>query len=347
MAIAIEDAAIVVTRNGILTDQDVLIENGRVVAITPVGEQDRHPSRNGDSRVPEREGSRDERVSRDSLRVIDGTRRVVVAGWKNAHTHAAMTLLRGYGDDMRLQPWLEERIWPAEARLTPEDVYWGTRLATIEMIRSGTTFANDMYFHVPESRRAFQESGMRGAIGLAMFDFGDTDRRRREMAAVDALLEKHPPSPAAGRDAGSTAAEPDRVFFAIAPHSIYTCSGELLQWAAGRAAETGLPFHIHMSETEREVADCVQLHGMRPFEWLDSLGVLDRVGPRTLAAHGVWLDATERRIAADHGVTIAHNPGSNMKLASGVLDWARVAGGGCIPHARPGRCRQQQQPRYV
>jgi 5-methylthioadenosine/S-adenosylhomocysteine deaminase len=304
MTITIEGAAIVVTRNGVLTDQDMLIENGRVTAIGPAGE----------STGASPDGSHD-----DPPRVIDGSRRAVVAGWKNAHTHAAMTLLRGYGDDMRLQPWLETRIWPAEARLTPEDIYWGTRLATVEMIRSGTTFANDMYFHVPESRRAFIESGMRGAIGLAMFDFGDADRRRREMAAVDALLEEFPPSSQSGRDPGLADAE--RVFFAIAPHSIYTCSAELLRWAAERAAETGLPFHIHMSETEQEVADCVSLHGMRPFEWLDSLGVLDRVGPRTLAAHGVWLDESERRIAADHGVTIAHNPGSNMKLASGVLDW--------------------------
>lgn len=320
MAIRIENAAVVITRDGVLTDQDVLIENGRVAAIRPAGEsappsESRKGAHRRDPGAGERDGSPRGDGPRsgthpEEVRVIDGSRRAVVAGWKNAHTHAAMTLLRGYGDDMRLQPWLEERIWPAEGRLTPEDIYWGTRLATVEMIRSGTTFANDMYFHVPESRRAFVESGMRAAIGLAMFDFGDPDRRRREIAAVDALLEAYPPS-----------FPSDRIFFAIAPHSIYTCSAELLRWAAERAEETGLPFHIHMSETQQEVADCVALHGMRPFEWLDSLGVLDRVGPRTLAAHGVWLDEKERRIIADHGVTIAHNPASNMKLASGVLDW--------------------------
>jgi 5-methylthioadenosine/S-adenosylhomocysteine deaminase len=325
MAIAIEGAAIVVTRSGVLTDQDILIENGRVVAINPAGESEtpsesRMSVHRRDPGAGERDGSRSG-THPEEMRVIDGSRRAVVAGWKNAHTHAAMTLLRGYGDDMRLQPWLEERIWPAEGRLTPEDVYWGTRLATVEMIRSGTTFANDMYFHVPESRRAFVESGMRAAIGLAMFDFGDPDRRRREMAAVDALLEAYPPSLRSGSDSNGTISDPERVFFAIAPHSIYTCSAELLRWAAERAEEIGLPFHIHMSETQQEVADCVALHGMRPFEWLDSLGVLDRVGPRTLAAHGVWLDERERRIVADHGVTIAHNPASNMKLASGVLDW--------------------------
>jgi 5-methylthioadenosine/S-adenosylhomocysteine deaminase len=107
----------------------------------------------------------------------------------------------------------------------------------------------------------------------------------------------------------------------IAPHSIYTCSGELLQWAAELAAERNLVFHIHMNETEQEVSDSLEAHGMRPFVWLDELGVVDHVESRAVAAHGIWLDDAERRIAARHGMTIAHNPASNMKLASGVLDW--------------------------
>lgn len=287
MSIVIENAARVITATGVLTDQDIQIEGDRISAIRPHG------------KAPEA----------DAPRVIDGRRRAVVAGWKNAHTHAAMTLLRGYGDDMRLQPWLQERIWPAEAALTGEQVYWGTRLAAIEMIKSGTTFANDMYFFPEEVRRAFEDSGMRAAVGLAMFDFGDPDTRRRVQEQVQTSLQ------GPWRTPGS------RVFPVIAPHSMYTCSGELLQWAAERAAERELVFHIHMNETEQEVTDSLEAHGMRPFAWLDELGVVDQIGSRGVAAHGIWLDETEREIAARHGITIAHNPASNMKLASGVLDW--------------------------
>ena len=290
MPITIDRAAAVVTRTGVLTDQTIHIDGGRITAIRPADAAPR-PA--------------------DGTTVIDGRDRAVLAGWKNAHTHAAMTLLRGYGDDMLLQPWLQERIWPLEARLRPEDLYWGTRLAAIEMIRSGTVFANDMYFNLPEVWRAFEDSGMRAAVGLAMFDFNDAEQRRAIMEDVDGLLDRY---------AGSGG----RVFATVAPHSIYTCSGELLQWAARRAEEAGVVFHIHMSETRQEVEDCETAHGMRPFHWLDSLGVLDRVGARSVAAHGVWLDDAERRLVADAGMTVVHNPASNMKLASGVLDWAAL-----------------------
>lgn len=293
MSILIENAARVITATGVLTDQDIYLEGDRITAIRPHGKPP------GADAAPEADG----------LRVIDGRRRAVVAGWKNAHTHAAMTLLRGYGDDMRLQPWLQERIWPAEAALTGEQVYWGTRLAAIEMIKSGTTFANDMYFFPDEVRRAFEDSGMRAAVGLAMFDFGDPDARHRTQEQVARGLQ------------GAWSNPGSRVFPVIAPHSIYTCSGELLQWAAARAAEHNLVFHIHMNETEQEVADSLTAHGRRPFAWLDELGVVDRIGSRAVAAHGIWLDEGEREIAARHGITIVHNPASNMKLASGVLDW--------------------------
>ncbi|MCG8480383.1 MAG: amidohydrolase [Spirochaetales bacterium] len=290
MDIIIRDISFLLTRDGVLRNRDVLIRGGRVEGIAPTGEIDATQS--------------------ESLKTIRGKDRAVLAGLKNGHTHAAMTLLRGYGDDMPLQEWLQNRIWPAERRLTSEDLYWGTRLAALEMIKGGTTFANDMYFEAPEVWRAFRDAGVRAAVGLALFDFGDATRRRETMATVDRFLAKRederPHAP---------------VFATIAPHSIYTCSGELLSWAARRAEECGLVFHIHMSETEREVAECLSAHGMRPFQWLDSLGVTERVGARSVVAHGVWLDASERSIVADSGMTIAHNPASNMKLASGALDW--------------------------
>lgn len=248
-------------------------------------------------------------------RCIEGRGKVALTGFKNAHTHAAMTLLRGYGDDMLLQPWLQKRIWPAESKLTPEDVYWGTRLAVLEMIKSGTTFANDMYFHTPDAWRAFQDGGIRAAVGLAMFDFGDAAQRQRVQANVDAELER------LGTHEG-------RVFATIAPHSIYTCSGELLLWAAQRAEEHGLVYHIHMSETRREVEEAIASHGKRPFQWLEALGVLSRVQSRSIAAHAVWLDEAEHQLVAEAGLTVAHNPASNMKLASGAFPYAEFAARG-------------------
>ena len=292
MTTRIANAELVLTARGVIPHQDVVITDGIITAVEPAADP-------GDGET-----------------LIDGRNRAVVTGWKNAHTHAAMTLFRGYGDDMRLQPWLADRIWPAEAALTGEDLYWGTRLAAVEMIKSGTTFANDMYFQFPQVWRAFADSGMRAAVGLALFDFGDPRRREAVQREVETLLSSLPQQ------------DHRRLQLTIAPHSIYTCSGELLQWAAKTAEDLGLVFHIHMAETQQEVTDCVEQHGCRPFQWLDELGVLQRVHNRAVAAHGIWMDGDERKLAAQAGVTIAHNPASNMKLASGTLDWQALRSAG-------------------
>ena len=307
MDLLIRNAELVLTPDGILSNQDIGITDGRVSGIWD--------SNRSAEQAPE--------PGEPAGRVMDATRRAVVPGWKNAHTHAAMTLLRGYADDMRLQPWLQEAIWPLEARLTGEDIYWGTRLAALEMIRGGTSFANDMYFNTPEVTRAFRDAGLRAGVGLAMFDFGDSERRARLMDEVDQLLDEWQQE-----NVARTPGRPQLVRPVIAPHSIYTCSGELLQWAARRAEDTGLVFHIHMNETQQEVDDCLALHGRRPFEWLDTLGVLDRIAGRGIAAHGIWLDESEMRLAAEAGLTIVHNPASNMKLASGVMDWQALRDAG-------------------
>lgn len=306
MDLLIRNADLVLTPDGVRSGLDIAITEGRISGIWD------------SNRSGEQPPAAEEPVGQ----VVDGRGRAVVPGWKNAHTHAAMTLLRGYADDMRLQPWLQEAIWPMEARLTPEDIYWGTRLAALEMIRGGTTFANDMYFNTPEVSRAFRDAGLRAGVGLAMFDFGDSERRAQLMDEVDQLLDEWQ------RDRTDDDNRMPLVRPVIAPHSVYTCSGELLQWAAQRAEDTGLVFHIHMNETRQEVDDCLALHGRRPFEWLDTLGVLDRIAGRGIAAHGIWLDESEIRLAAAAGITIAHNPASNMKLGSGVLDWQALRDAG-------------------
>jgi len=339
MDLRITNTAFIVSGDRVLTDHDIIVRDGIVTEIEPSGSAGHGPPKGvgptrltGDGCGTRASGAtsiRDNANRPDAAvidrrdpgrggegreRTIDGSRFCAIPGFKNAHTHAAMTLLRGYGDDMRLQEWLQTRIWPAEAALTGEDVYAGTRLAAIEMIASGTTFANDMYFFFPEAYRAFAESGIRAAVGLALFDFSDADRRRQIQHEVDALLDEY-----AGRSDGNI------VFPTIAPHSIYTCSGELIRWAATRSRELDLPFHIHMSETQREVDDCVAAHGVRPWRYLQRLGVLDEIAGRGIAAHGVWLDDDELTLIAEHRITLAHNPVSNMKLSSGAFDWNAVA----------------------
>lgn len=246
-------------------------------------------------------------------RVLDAAGLHLFPALKNGHTHAAMTLFRGWGDDLPLMEWLKTRIWPAEARMRERHIYHGTRLALVEMIRSGTTFLNDMYWHSPAVARAVDEMGMRACVGSVFIDLGDpaTGRRwresvERELAELDAL--------------------PARVDRCVAPHAIYTVSPDNLEWLGARAREHGLLFHIHLSETQDEVDACVDRHGVRPAFLLDRLGL---VANNLVAAHGVYLDADELALLGSAGATVVHNPTANLKLATGgIFDYpeARRAG---------------------
>lgn len=233
---------------------------------------------------------------------IEGRGRVLLPGLVNTHTHAAMTLFRGYADDMLLQPWLAERIWPLEARLTADDVYWGTRLACLEMVATGTVGFNDMYFFMESAARAVDESGLRAQLSYGFIDLSDSEKRERECRATEGLV-----------DAVEGMANP-RISAAVGPHAVYTVSSEGLRWCADLARERNLGVHVHLAETETEVADAVRTSGRRPAALLDEAGLL---GPRTVAAHGCWLDDAECRLMAQRGATVSHNPASNMKLATG------------------------------
>ncbi|HZO06556.1 MAG TPA: amidohydrolase, partial [Solirubrobacterales bacterium] len=229
----------------------------------------------------------------------------------NGHTHAAMTLFRGSGGDLPLMPWLEERIWPVEAKLSGEDVYWGTRLAAAEMIRGGTTRFWDMYWHPEATARAVADAGIRATIGAPLFDVGRSAEQMRKsaLASLDFLLAAGP-----------------LVSPALAPHSIYMVSEDSLHWIAELGAERGVPIHIHLSETQKEVEDCIAAHGERPAHYLDRLGALNE---RTVLAHGVWLDPEELALIAERGATVVTNPVANQKLAvGGVFPYpaARSAG---------------------
>ena len=245
--------------------------------------------------------------------VIDGSGLLLCPPMVNGHTHAAMTLFRGFGDDMELMEWLRTRIWPAEAKLEPEDVYWGTRLACLEMIRSGTTKFVDMYWHGPEVARAVTDAGVRAVVSGVIIDELDPAKgealRPRVTDVLDRLSEVGP-----------------RVQPSLGPHAIYTVSPETLGWVAELAADRDVPLHIHLSETEHEVEDCLDAHGKRPAGYLDDLGAL---GPRTVLAHGVWLDRHELDLIAERGATVVANPAANMKLAvGGMLPYPAAAAAG-------------------
>ncbi|MBF0145904.1 MAG: amidohydrolase [Magnetococcales bacterium] len=239
---------------------------------------------------------------------LDAAGMTVIPGLVNAHTHAAMTLLRGAGDDLPLMTWLNERIWPAEARLSEEDVYWGTRLACVEMIRSGTVAFQDGYWHVHGMARAVRESGLRVALGLAMVDAqGGEQGDACKKAAREFMAQRDP--------------HEDRIQPILFPHAIYSVSPENLRWCARFADDHGLNVHIHLSETPWEVNDCLNRHGMRPAFYLDTLGLLHQ---RSILAHGVFLDDDELDLIALRGATLVTNPTSNLKLAVG----------GIFPHER-------------
>lgn len=231
--------------------------------------------------------------------VIDASGNHLVPGLVNGHTHAAMTLFRGHGDDLPLMRWLREKVWPIEAKLDAEDVYWGTRLACLEMIRSGTVRFWDMYWHPEATARAVEDAGLRATIGAPLIDADDGLPSLRD----DAL-----------RSLDELAGFGERIAMTLAPHAIYTVGEESLRWVANLAADRELPIQIHLSETEEEVHDCVSDHRSRPAHYLDSLGVL---GPLTLLAHGVWLDDEELALIAERGASVVTNPVANLKLAVG------------------------------
>jgi 5-methylthioadenosine/S-adenosylhomocysteine deaminase len=222
-----------------------------------------------------------------------------------------MTLFRGSGGDLPLMPWLQERIWPVEAKLDADDVYWGARLACAEMIRTGTTRFWDMYWQPEATAQAVADAGLRATVGAPLFD-RDGDGGRMRASALESLDRLSRLAP--------------EVSPALAPHSIYMVSEDSLRWIAELGAERGVPIQIHLSETEQEVQDCLAEHGLRPAFHLDRVGMLNE---RTVLAHGVWLDPDELALIAERGATVVTNPVANMKLAvGGVFPYpaARTAG---------------------
>ena len=243
---------------------------------------------------------------------IDAHGLAVFPGLYNMHSHAPMTLFRGLGDDQPLDRWLNDYIWPAEQKLTDELVYQGTLQACKEMLASGTTFFNDMYFRLPAMAQAVKDSGIKARLGYNVFGDGDSltsDPSPSSRGEWDAVLDAIYSPLLLGDGSG--------VRLSIAPHSIYTVSALGLRRCADACLDLGVPMHIHMSETQKEVDDCLREHGCRPWEWLDKLGILDKLGSNIIAAHCLYLSNNEIRLIGDHGITCVHCPNSNLKLGSG------------------------------
>ena len=243
-------------------------------------------------------------------KVIDASGMAILPPFYNTHTHAAMTLLRGYADDMPLHKWLQEYIWPYEDKLTPQDIREGSRLAVREMIKTGTVFFSDMYFDIEETVDVVRESGMRAAIGVT---FVESHSKSQQAEKLEML--KHWTDPTGGR-----------ITLTVAPHAVYTVGPDLLVRCADTARSLGLKLHIHLCETRKEVDDCLAERGMTPVRYLDSLGFL---GPDVIAAHVVHVDPEEAAILAERGVTISHCPCSNLKLASGFFPYKLLKEAGC------------------
>ena len=246
--------------------------------------------------------------------IIDGRGKLaVLPPFYNTHNHAAMTLLRGYADDMELFTWLNNYIWPAEAKLTGEDVYAGARLANLEMIKSGTVFFADMYWFQSQTVRAAIEMGMRASIGMLFIcdsDGGLLERNRAGNLELLAQAEEYP----------------EEIMLSCAPHAVYTVSEKVLREVAEIAKERNLMIHIHASETRREVDECLAKHNMTPIGWLDHLGLLS---DKTLLAHCTHLTDEDIQLIAERKSVIAHMPVSNMKLCSGSFDLTRAVNGNC------------------
>ncbi|WP_028544294.1 amidohydrolase [Paenibacillus taiwanensis] len=244
-----------------------------------------------------------EQYHQADAQILDGNGLFFMPGLVNTHGHAAMTLLRGYGDDMVLQRWLEEKMWPMEGKFTDQDVYWGTSLAVLEMLKGGTTTFVDMYDHMNEVAKVSEQAGiraalMRGAIGLCSDEVQQMKLKEAVLFAQDWN----------GQAEG-------RITTMLAPHAPYTCPPAFIEKFVQAAHDMDLMLHTHMSETRAEVEQNVKDYGLRPVAHLEKLGFFSRP---SFVAHGVHLTDEEIEVLARHRVGVSHNPASNLKLASGI-----------------------------
>jgi len=240
--------------------------------------------------------------------IIDGSGHAILPGFYNTHTHAAMSILRGFGDNKPLFEWLTEDIWPIENQLTAEDIYTASKLAILEMIKSGTVFFSDMYFFPESTIRAIDEMGIRAAVSIVEMDMFDPQKtHEKQQATLDFLKSANPC--------------PDRLIKAVSCHAVYTVSEDLFKWTADLVHKYDLHLHIHACETSKEVCDCRNKYSVSPIvkfaEW-------NLLGPKTILAHAIHLDKNDISLIKDSGTYLTTNPASNLKLVSGLFPFQEL-----------------------
>ncbi len=249
----------------------------------------------------------------EAVFTIDAEGMVVLPGFVNLHTHAAMTLFRGYADDIAFNQWLYEKILPIEALMTPDDVYAGTRLACLEMIRSGTTTFLDMYFFELDVARAVRDMNMRAVLSFLYTDFGDSqiiDQRKKEAEEYVRKVKSW---------------NNNLISPGIGPHAVYSVTPQSMEWCRDFSQHHNVPIHVHMSETEKELLDCQKNYQTTPTGLLHRHGLLSS---DTVAAHCCWISEGDCFMLGKEGVHVAHNPVSNQKLTVGKTmpySWLRNA----------------------
>ena len=235
-------------------------------------------------------------------KVIDATGKIVMPGLINCHTHLGMSIFRATNDDLTLDSWLNDKIWPIEDRLTDDDLYYTTLLSMVEMIKTGSTCFNDMYFGYKGSIPAIKKCGVRGIYGRCLMGNMDKD----SICRVDdfkKLYEEYK--------------DDDKIRLSIAPHALYTCNLEYLKLCSDLAKEYNLPIHIHLSENMNEVKTVTNKFGMKPMEVLDKVGMLEK---RIILGHGTFLSDSEINMIKDRDVSVCTNPVSNLNLGCGIAD---------------------------
>ncbi len=245
--------------------------------------------------------------------VLDCQNLAILPAFYNVHSHAPMTLFRGLGDDKNLFDWLNNDIWPREAKLTDDMIYTATQFSVLEMIKTGTVFFSDMYFGMKPMMQAVADMGVRAALSYGTLDLFDAEKRKREIKAVQDFLNSDNPSP-------------ELIQKVLAIHAVYTVSEELIRFNVDMANEHHTYLHVHACETKKEVDDCIREHGCSPIRYLDKLGALS---DKTILAHAVWLDDSDIDILSEKGVCVCTNPSSNYKLNSGVFMLQKLLDKGC------------------
>lgn len=244
---------------------------------------------------------------------IDCRNLAILPAFYNNHSHAPMSIFRGISDDKNLFDWLNQDIWPREAKLTPEMIYTATRFSILEMIKTGTVFFSDMYFHTEAIMEAVADMGIRAALSYCTCDLFNEDKYQQEMLKTHQFLNTKNPAP-------------DLITKVLSVHAVYTASEKLIKAHVDLAKEHNLHLHIHACETKKEVDDCIKERGCTPIQYLNQLGALSS---KTSLAHAVWLDDNDIDILAEKGVWLCTNPSSNYKLSSGMFMLQKLINKGC------------------